>query len=136
MVHGVSVADAAQRSDSREEPDRQAAVDHPIVQEDVGEAEQRHAGSRAYRDGGGESVQVAPDHHESRSDRRVGGGQDVVSLEATAPAGVMRTMDAPQRVMPDVPVEEACPRLHRGGDHQRDGRAYREVRSERHEDTS
>ncbi|GAC1551413.1 MAG: hypothetical protein NVS3B10_13960 [Polyangiales bacterium] len=136
MVHGMSVTDAAQRSDARKERDGKTAVHHPVVQEDVRQPEHRHADARPDGRRRCKSVQIAPYHHERGSDGRVGGGEHVVSLEPSAPPGVMAAMNAPERVMPDASVEDASPRLHRRGDHQRDDRADDHVSHGAHEGTS
>jgi hypothetical protein len=133
VVDAVSVADAPEPAVAGEERDREPAVDEPVVHEHVGEAEDRHPGAGADGDGRRGSVQIASNHDEGGSDRRVGGGEDVVGLEPASSLRVMRAVDAPERVVPHAIVEQARPGLHRRGDRQRDGAAEEDEPGRRHE---
>lgn len=132
----MSIPDAAQPGEAREERDRQPSVYEPVVNDHVGDAERGHAGTGADRDGCRRSVQVASNHHERGRDGGMHGGQRVVRLEPTVALRVVRTMDAPERVVPHAPVEDPSPGLHRRGDRYRDGETQQHELRRRHEVTS
>jgi len=132
VVRRVSITDAAQPGDAREEADGQAAVDEAVVHEHVSEPEDRHADSDANAGGRRRSVQIATNHHERGGDRRVRGREHVVALEAAPTTPVMRTMNAPQRGVPDASVEQPRPRLHGSRHHQRNRRAEQPLRLRAH----
>ena len=136
MVDGMSVTHTLQPSDPGEKPHRQAAVHETVVHDDVGQPERRHSSADPDRKGRQNSMHVAADHHERGSKRGVRGGECVVGLEAPPSARVVRTMDAPQRTVPDASVETARPRLHRRSDDQRDARADRDMGHMGHEEAS
>ena len=129
----MSVPDAAQPREAREEGDRQATVHEPIVHDHIRDPERSHSGADADRDRRRSSVQIASKHDEHRRDRRVRGGESVVDLEAAAPVRMMRAMDAPECMVPDVPVKQASPRLHRGSDRKGDSEPQEHERGRRHE---
>lgn len=129
----MSIPDATQPREAREEGDRQAAVHEPIVHDHVRETERSHSGADADRDRGRRSVQIAANHDERRRDGGVRRRERVVGLEPAAPVRVVRAMNAPERVVPHSSVEEASPGLHRGRDRQRDGEAEQDEPGGRHE---
>jgi len=135
MVDAMSIPDAAQPGKTGEEGDRKPSVHEPVVHDHVGDAERGHPGADADRDRRRGSVQIASNHHERGGDGRVRGGQRVVGLEATAPVRVVRPVNAPQRVVPHVPVEETSPGLHRRGDRQGHGETQQHELRRRHEVT-
>jgi hypothetical protein len=135
MVDAMSIPDAAQPGEASEERDRQPAVHEPVVHDHVGDAERGHAGADADRDGCRRSVQIAANHHERGREGRMHGGQDVVGLESPVALRVVRTMDAPERVVPHAAVEDPSPGLHRRGDRHRDGEAQQHELRRRHEVT-
>ena len=135
MVDAMSVPDAAQPAEAREERDRQSPVHEPVVDDHVRDAERRHAGADADRDGRRRSVQVASDHHERRGDGGMQRRERVVRLEPAASVRVVRAMNAPERVVPNAIVEDASPWLHRRRDRQGDGEAEKDELHRRHEVT-
>jgi hypothetical protein len=135
MVDAMSIPDAAQPGKAREERDRQPSVHEPVVHDHIGEAERGHAGTDADRDGRGRSVQVASNHHERGRDGGMQGGERIVRFEPTVSLRVMGTMNAPERVVPHAPVEDASPGLHRRGDRYRDGEPQQHELGRRHEVT-
>jgi hypothetical protein len=136
VVDGMSVADPAHPRQAEEEADRQPSVDDTVVEEHVRQPKDRHPGARSDRHRGERSVHIASEHDHRGRDRGVGGGERVVPLEAPRASRVMRAMDRPETSMPHAAVQEPRPRLHRGGDHQRDERPEQDVRQRRHEVTS
>jgi hypothetical protein len=132
----MSIADPAHARQSQQERDGEATVHHAVVENDVSDAEHRHSRTRSDRDGGRDSMHVAPDHHERGRDRSVRGGQRVVDLEATRTTAVVRAVNAPQAMVPHAAVEQACPGLHGGGDEDRDEHTERDGRKRAHEVTS
>jgi len=135
MVDAVSVPDAAQPGEAREERDRQSPVHEPVVDDHVRDAERRHAGANADGDGRCRSVQVASNHHERRGDGGMQRRERVVRLEPAASVRVVRAMNAPERVVPHAIVEDASPRLHRRRDGHRDGKAQDHELHRGHEGT-
>jgi hypothetical protein len=136
VVDGMSVPDPAHRRQTEQKADRQAPVHDAVVEEHVRETEDRHAYARSDGGGGEEPVHVASDHDQGGRDRGVRGGEGVVLLEAPRAARVVRAMDRPEPVMPHATVEEPRPRLHRGGDHQRDERSDQDGGQRRHDEAS
>lgn len=118
------VVDAVRRADSPEvrEPQQeghgQSLVDEAVVHHEVGEAERGHADARSHEDRSGRARELAPDDDEQHRERGVETRQGVVPFEATLARLVVRGVDAPERAVPEPPVEEARPRLHRArGEH-------------------
>lgn len=122
----MSVADRLEPREANQAPHGQTAVDEPVMNDHVGEAEGRHPRACTDRAGRQRSMQIASDHHEQCRGGRVGRGEDVVRLEATLAARVVRTMNVPQAVMPDAAVEKARPGFHRGRYDRRNERAERD----------
>ena len=123
----MSVADPAQRRDAQHERDGKAAVHQAVVDEHVSEAEQRHSGARSDCHDREKTVQVTPDHDERGGDRGVGRREGVVGLEAAGATRVMRAVDAPEAVVPQSPVQEARPGLHRGSHDERHERTQQDA---------
>jgi hypothetical protein len=121
VVDQVSAADPLEVRDLPEEAHRQAAVDEPVVDHDVREPEERHAGADAdERRAEGARHELAADHDQRGGDRRVHGREHVVGLEPPPPLGVVRPVDAPEPRMPHATVEQSRPGLHGAGDRDRD----------------
>ena len=136
MVHGMSIADPAHARQAQQERDGKATVHETIVHHHVSDAEERHSCARSDRQDREDSVHVAPDHDERRSDGGMGGRESVVELEASRAARVMRAVDPPQTVMPHAAVQETRPGLHRGGHRQRHERAQHDRGERRHDEAS
>lgn len=136
MVDSVSLTNALQPLDAREERHGQAAVHEAVVHDDVGQTERRHPRTCANSHRRENSMHIASDHHERSGDRRVRDGERIIQLEAALPTSMVGAMDAPERSMPYASVEEARPWLHRGRDEQRDARTDDEARECRHEEAS
>jgi hypothetical protein len=132
----MSIADPAHARHAQEERDREATVHDAVVEDHVSDTEHRHSRARSDRDGGGDSMHVAPDHHERGGDRGMRGGQRVVGLEATRTASVVRAVNAPETMVPHAAVEQARPGLHGGGDYDGHEHAERDGRKRAHEVTS
>jgi hypothetical protein len=132
----MSIADPAHARHAEEERHREAPVHDAVVEDHVGDTEQRHSRARSDRNSGGDSMHVAPDHHERRRDGGMRGGQRVVGLEATCATAVVRAMNAPETMVPNATMEEARPGLHRGGHEDRHQHANRHRRCRAHEVTS
>jgi hypothetical protein len=135
MVDAMSIPDAAEHGEAREEADRQSPVNEPIVHDHVADPEQGHAGAGADRDRRKSSVQIAANHDERSREGRMRRRERVVRLEASLTMRMMRPMDAPERVMPHAAVEQAGPGLHRHGDRERNGNAEQHELRGRHEVT-
>lgn len=123
VVHLVRRADALEVGEPGEEAYREPLVDQPVVHEEVGDPEQRHADARPHEgrthDAGHE---LAAADHERDGDRRVEPGEDVVALEPSQPRRVMGGVHVPERAVPHPSVEEPRPRLHEArGEDRRDG---------------
>lgn len=121
MVDPVRVADPREQRDLSEPPHGQAAMDEAVVEDEVAEAEERHADAdaeerlaqRARRSG------AAVEDQRDR-DGRVQGGEGVVGFEAAAALAMVRAVNRPQHSMPEAAVQHAGPQLHRGGDDEGD----------------
>jgi ribosomal protein L32 len=110
-------------------------VDETVMNDDIADAEKRHAAARADHRRAREPMKLASDDDERCGERSVEHRQGVVSLEAPGPGLVMRAMHCPERVVPNAAVEEARPRLHEDGDGEPDRDADAELSHERrHED--
>ena len=132
----MSIADPAHARQAKQERNRKPAVHETVVHHHVGDTEERHSCARSDRQRREESMYVAPDHDERGRDGGVGRGESVVDLEAARTARVMRSVDAPQTVMPDAAVQETRPGLHRGGHHERHERAQQDGGERRHAEPS
>jgi hypothetical protein len=132
----MSIADPPHARHAQEERDREPPMHDAVVNDHVSDAEHRHSRTRSDRDGGGDSMHVAPKHHERGRDRGMGGGQRVVGLEATRTTAVVRAVNAPEAMVPHAAVEQARPGLHGGGDEDRHEHAERDGRERAHEVTS
>jgi hypothetical protein len=132
VVDGVSLADAAEPADARQNADRKTPVHEAVVDHHVGDAERGHPGSEADRGRGEVAMQIASNHHQRRGHRRVRGGEGVVQLEAALAPSVVRAVDPPQGPVPDPAVEEAGPRLHGRRHHQRDRGSQQDRRERAH----
>jgi hypothetical protein len=120
MVDEMSRADALEVGELREEADRQSLVHEAVVDDEVGEAEQGHSRSDADQNRADRAVDelAAPDDEPHR-DRDVEAREQIVSFESAESRSMMRLVDRPQRAVPDLAVEEACPWLHEAGHHDR-----------------
>jgi hypothetical protein len=113
----MSITHAPQPAAPSEEGDRQPAMHEPVVHHEIGETKGGHA--RAHADGNRRprSVHIASDHDERGGDRRVRCREHVVRLETSTAPRVMRAVDAPEQMVPDLTVQYTSPRLHQGGHH-------------------
>lgn len=115
----MSAADAPEEPEREQRLHGEPAVHEPVVNEHVPDPEEGHPDAGAHEDGAHPAVELAPRDEEARRNRRVQERERVVLLEATGSRLVMRTVHAPQTMMPDAAVEESRPELHRCRD---DGR--------------
>jgi hypothetical protein len=128
MVHEVRGAHALEVTELGEEPDRESLVDDAVVHDEVGEAEEGHAGAGAdHHCAPGARYELAARDDEDHRDRRVESGKDVVSFETAGSRGMMGRVHTPESAMPDATVEQARPGLHRARHHDRGDRAQGEV---------
>jgi hypothetical protein len=121
MVQPMGPHDRAKRRDAEERADGQSAVHQAVVEEQVEGAEERHPVAHPELHVAQPSRRPArPEDDEGDRDRRVERAEHVVALETAGARRVVGAMDPPQRTVPEAPVQERRPEVHRRGDGDRD----------------
>ena len=126
MVDEMCAADTTKDAQGEEPLHGEPPVNEAVVDENVADPEERHPDTGADGKRARVAVELAAGDDERSGQGRVEHGERVILLEPTDARLVMRPVQAPEAMMPDAPVEEARPELHRRRhDARRDGRGDR-----------
>lgn len=113
MMHAVGIDDAADARDTREPANRDATMHEAIVDEEIGETEDRSAEAHPERYLSPDANRAAATVQNERD--REGGvenGERVVQLERAVPWQMMRAMDREEHAVPEPAVKETRPQVH------------------------
>jgi hypothetical protein len=124
----MSAAHAAKIGDPRQRPDREAAVNQPVVHDEISDPEEGHPGTGAdHRRAERAGHELTAKGDQRRRYRGVDRREYVVLLEDAAALAVVRRVEPPEPGVPHPTVEDARPGLHRGEDDRGDERGDEDV---------
>jgi len=116
----MSITHPAKVAETKKAAHRQALVNEPVVDHEVGESEQRHPDTDAENDLT-KRARVCAAAVKNKRDRngRMKDRKRVVRFHPAATLLMMRSVHRPQNAVPHFPVQEAGPQLHAEGDQKR-----------------
>lgn len=119
MMHAMRVDDAAEIRAAREVPHREAPMHEPVMNDDIRDAERRHA-EPCREDDLAERARSGAASVENGGYRnwRVKEREGVVPFKATPSRLVVGAVHAPERAVPDAAVQKSRPQVHRHEDDQ------------------